>query len=367
GPHFLPLRLLPAKALEILEPSKAVGLFIFCACTSVAITFSRLLENHKPKKNWRPWLWAAGAFWALDILVLPFRLIHWVPNPYQDPCIDQTWRTFAPKIEGFRAVSLQLPNQWTSNHLEQLSQENAKLLMMNTNVFWGIRSANGYLSTQTQALSNLAKYFMKGFPYRGDLLDVAGAKFLILPQIPPGGKYKVVGRAWEDYILFNPNAAPRGWPVSDTEYFPGRRAILQALAGTGNSWRQKVFLENTSDGTPIALEPVKRDLTPSNPETGLATRMAFNADIQKPGYWVFNETWAPGWHAWVDENPRPLLRAYGLFMAVPVSEGKHRVEFRYEPTSFRLGLFLVFLSLPLLGVIFYRRDKPSTVKTTISI
>ena len=64
----------------------------------------------------------------------------------------------------------------------------------------------------------------------------------------------------------------------------------------------------------------------------------------KAGFLVFDESFAPGWNAWVDGSPKPIFRADGLFMAVPLaSAGAHQVLFRYEPLAFRLGLFLTLL------------------------
>ena len=361
GTGFPPLRLIPEKIIETLDPSKAVGLFLFCACTSLATTGSKYFENKKmsQKKNWRPWIAAAGILWTLDLLWLPLRLLHWVPNPYQINAVQQTWKSFAPPTDGFRVLSLQSPRQWTFTNLEDFSLENADLLMMNSNEVWGIRSANGYLSTTTPTLHNLSKYFQKGYPYNGDLPDVAGVKYLVLPQIPPGGKYKVLDRRGEDYLLLNPLAAPRGWPVTGAQIFSDRSSLLQALARPDNPWRQKVFLEKSPGGPLLGLAAAPRPLVSPVPEPPPGNPISFNAETQGAGYWVFNETFAPGWHAWVDRIPAPILRAEGLFMAVALPKGIHQIQFRYEPASFRLGLFLSLLSLALGLVSFSTKRNPA--------
>jgi hypothetical protein len=88
------------------------------------------------------------------------------------------------------------------------------------------------------------------------------------------------------------------------------------------------------------------------PEPGVAflSRRSFNGKFPQSGFLAFNESYTPGWHAWLDGAPVPLLRAYGLFMAVAVPEGTHQVEFRYEPASFRPGLFLSLLALAFTGM-----------------
>jgi hypothetical protein len=57
-----------------------------------------------------------------------------------------------------------------------------------------------------------------------------------------------------------------------------------------------------------------------------------------PGLLVLAEVWYPGWSATVDGRPAPVVRADYLFRAVPVGPGDRRVELRFEPTGWRLGL-----------------------------
>jgi uncharacterized membrane protein YfhO len=48
----------------------------------------------------------------------------------------------------------------------------------------------------------------------------------------------------------------------------------------------------------------------------------------------------PGWVAFVDGRPAALLHADYAFRAVAVEAGKHAVEFRYQPRSFQIGLWV---------------------------
>jgi uncharacterized membrane protein YfhO len=70
-------------------------------------------------------------------------------------------------------------------------------------------------------------------------------------------------------------------------------------------------------------------------------------DISRNESWlVWNEAYTPGWRAWMDGKPASIERAFGFFMAVNApSGGKHSIEFRYEPVSYRLGLFISLFSL----------------------
>ncbi len=46
---------------------------------------------------------------------------------------------------------------------------------------------------------------------------------------------------------------------------------------------------------------------------------------------VFSQVNYPGWKAWLDGKPAPILSADTLFRALAVPEGWHRAEFRYRP------------------------------------
>jgi len=63
------------------------------------------------------------------------------------------------------------------------------------------------------------------------------------------------------------------------------------------------------------------------------------------GELILTDSFYPGWRAWVDGEPVSIRRADEAFRGVPVPPGTHTVEFRYEPASFRVGLFLSLLTL----------------------
>lgn len=58
---------------------------------------------------------------------------------------------------------------------------------------------------------------------------------------------------------------------------------------------------------------------------------------------IYSENWYPAWKAYVDGNRVELLRAYNTLRAVFVPSGKHKVEFRYESDTLRLGIVLFWV------------------------
>jgi hypothetical protein len=60
---------------------------------------------------------------------------------------------------------------------------------------------------------------------------------------------------------------------------------------------------------------------------------------------VLSESYFDGWNVRVDGQPRPILRVNGDFQGCVIDAGKHRVEFRFRPQGFVVGLQLSMLGI----------------------
>ena len=67
-------------------------------------------------------------------------------------------------------------------------------------------------------------------------------------------------------------------------------------------------------------------------------KLILEVELEGEGVLVLSEQYYPGWHAYVDGRKVEILRANMIFRAIPLSEGRHRVELVYAPLSFKLGL-----------------------------
>ncbi|MCS6778041.1 MAG: hypothetical protein NZ557_16075 [Chthonomonadaceae bacterium] len=72
------------------------------------------------------------------------------------------------------------------------------------------------------------------------------------------------------------------------------------------------------------------------------TRVTLRVTTPQEARLILADQWFPGWKARVDRSPVLMERAgpAGVFRAVRVPAGSHRVTFRYEPAGYRLGLYL---------------------------
>ena len=80
-------------------------------------------------------------------------------------------------------------------------------------------------------------------------------------------------------------------------------------------------------------------------------RVVAELSTSNPGLLVLTDLHYPGWIAEEDGRRLPLLKADGLFRAVALPAGNHRVVFRYRPLSFYAGAALSILAaLTMLGM-----------------
>jgi len=68
-------------------------------------------------------------------------------------------------------------------------------------------------------------------------------------------------------------------------------------------------------------------------------RVHYSVDLAKPTTLVFNEMYFPGWQARIDQGPKvPMIEVAGGLRALPVAAGFHRIETRFSPRVFWIGL-----------------------------
>jgi hypothetical protein len=76
-------------------------------------------------------------------------------------------------------------------------------------------------------------------------------------------------------------------------------------------------------------------------------RVDLAATMKGDGYLVLADTTYPGWHATVDGVEAPIFAANGLFRAVFVRDGSHRVRWEYRPRSLHLGAAITLVTAAL--------------------
>jgi hypothetical protein len=129
-------------------------------------------------------------------------------------------------------------------------------------------------------------------------------------------------------VLFRDlGAKPRAWVAYEWR-------VADALDPASISAGQAPVIEGVTPPNSSPSGPEAK-VTVMKPETNI--RVEIDVDGARPGMFILADTYYPGWKAKVDGEDTRILPADGLFRSVPVKDGKHKIEFYYDPFSFKLG------------------------------
>ena len=137
---------------------------------------------------------------------------------------------------------------------------------------------------------------------------------------------------------------PRAWLATSSEDVPSADIALERI---------------TSDPTAPARPPIEGrgrtsiggpsnggdEVIPVRDFVSTSRTVAFTASSSVRGLAVLTDAWHPGWRVTVDGKPAAALRVGGVFRGVLLQPGVQRVEWRFEPWSWRVGCGLFQLSI----------------------
>jgi len=73
-------------------------------------------------------------------------------------------------------------------------------------------------------------------------------------------------------------------------------------------------------------------------------------DLDLPGLVVLADVYYPGWELEIDAKPAAIYRVNGLMRGAAVPQGPHRLVYKYEPQSFRVGGLVSIVGLAVLVI-----------------
>ncbi len=150
----------------------------------------------------------------------------------------------------------------------------------------------------------------------------------------------------ETWLYRDPKAMPRAFPVGEAIILSESDALAELVSGMTDP-RKRVILSlgdeqsegnvysSGGEGPPGVVESIEHG----------SNRVTVEADMWRPGWLVLSDLCYPGWKARLKGAEKRVARAYFLLRAVTLKEGKQKVEFSYEPWSFRMGLWAAIAGL----------------------
>jgi hypothetical protein len=162
-------------------------------------------------------------------------------------------------------------------------------------------------------------------------------------------------------IYRNPAALPRAFVAGSQVVAPDAAAQLAIVTSAGFRPLASAVTEEPIPGVPVAGADARA--------AGEATIERYGNDAvsvatrgSRPGLLVLTDAWYPGWKAEVDGREARVHRVDYVLRGVRVRAGEHRVELRYEPSSWRAGWIVSLTALALIGgvaVVGWRRRRGS--------
>ncbi len=205
------------------------------------------------------------------------------------------------------------------------------------------KSLGGYHAAKLSRFEDVKNNYLggNGKAPQQNLLDAFNVRWMIYPLQQQGQGPVAVP---------NPGALGNAWFVKELRLMPDARVEFDSLDGT--DLRNVALMDKSLAGSLPSQSYVVDSqafirLSAYAPDT-----LSYEYRNNAPSLAVFSDIYYPkGWNAYLDGKPVPHLRVNYLMRGLALPAGSHRVEFRFEPSTylqgekislaFNLALFLV--------------------------
>jgi hypothetical protein len=173
------------------------------------------------------------------------------------------------------------------------------------------------------------------------------------------------GRVAGYYRYEDPYPVPRAFLVHRVSVISDGRERVRTLAKRDFNIREEVILDAAHpEFKPEGLDAPMSERVRITALKPNRVELAISAKAR--GVLVMSDVLMPGWEAWVDGRPVPLVHANHVMRALPVTAGEHRVVMSYLPTGFALGAAISSIALFLLlaGFVLQKKGRLLMAKRT---
>jgi hypothetical protein len=201
------------------------------------------------------------------------------------------------------------------------------------------------------------------------LIDLYGVKYITsVTPLEENNKFELIYARLENLqgkredllkentikLYRNRSPLPRAWLVKDYKVMDSIAILSKMMSKDFRPDREALLEEEPPHPIPL---PPRREEKEGRVEFISETnnRLLLQATAEENSLLVLSDTYYSGWKAFVDGKKAKIYRADYTFRAIPLSAGAHRVEFVYDPLSFKLGALLTFLGIIGCAVIYLSR------------
>jgi hypothetical protein len=343
SPYFLYLRI---ALRNIALP------FFFLSSFLAIYLFSKRLYR---KNSFKPFI-----FWLVFVLtLLELYRFAWKFTPFSSPQLvfPQTPVISYLEKQGkplrFSPGDVIPMNMWVPYGLESVSGYDVVYPSTWAKLFYAITSNKSKGAYQGR-YANFEEYNSAWFDFLNNKYVLA-LKKEIDGKPGPGGKVSYsfntpkFEKVFEDksvVVLANKSAKERAMMFYDWDVLIDENEIMATLIDKEFDLDQKLILE-----TDPSIKRSDRGFSTIKYDYYSSDRSVIQIDTDKDGMLFVSDTYYPGWNVYVDGEKGKIYKADYAFRAVPLTAGSHKVEFIYEPESFKIGKWTSIFTFLILLVI----------------
>jgi hypothetical protein len=223
-----------------------------------------------------------------------------------------------------------------------------------------VKLAGGDLISSEFMLAGRRNYPIEHYLSHKDCFDWLSVRYLVLEKgwFQGGSRHDQplldtragIGLAYQDAeftIYESRDATPRAVFCPRFGMRHSQAAVLKALQANPKAIQGLPLVESGEYDGPVP-DP-SASPSPDSPVTiteSRPNRVSLSLNASSAGLVILKDSHYPGWTARVDGRPAKVLRVNGMVRGVFLDQpGEHRVQFTYQPRSFRDGLCLAGVSL----------------------
>lgn len=182
------------------------------------------------------------------------------------------------------------------------------------------------------------------------VLDMLNTKYIIVPD-----------QNQQPVPQINPNALGNAWFVDTVQIVANADQEIAAL--TDLHPKTKAVVDKRFENLITARNFKTDSLSAIRLTEYQPNYLVYQSEAGNDQLAVFSEIYySKGWNAYIDGKPAPHFRANYVLRAMQVPAGKHKIEFRFEPESYKTGesvslassIILVLILLSAFGYEWYR-------------
>jgi len=171
-------------------------------------------------------------------------------------------------------------------------------------------------------------------------------KYILTKRTFPPGQFTLVHQAAEGNLYRLETAWPRAWAVSQAVQVQNDAEAYRLLSDPQFDPRQTAILDTPLSGLVSGAQVGAIWSSPG--------RLGMDVFAPGPSLLVISEIYTPGWRAFVDGRPVPILRADAVLQAIVLPAGARYVELIYLPTTFIVGAVISAVTLASVAILWWR-------------